>query len=70
MAEIIGPGAGEHSAELMGTPLNVFTWRPDGPPRLLLVVFHGLNRDAGPYRDNARAARRHDRRDRRRAGVR
>jgi poly(3-hydroxybutyrate) depolymerase len=55
MTEIIGPGAGQHSAKLMDTPLNVFTWRPGGgPPRLLIAVFHGLNRDAGPYRDNAR----------------
>lgn len=55
MTEIIAPGAGQHSASLMGTQLNIFTWRPAGPPRLLLAVFHGLNRDAGPYRDNARA---------------
>lgn len=55
MKAVIGPGNGEHSAELMGTKLNVFTYRPAGTPRRLIAVFHGLNRDAGPYRDSARS---------------
>jgi hypothetical protein len=55
MTETIAPGASEHSAELLGTRLNVFTYRPESTPRRVLVVFHGLNRDAGPYRDNARS---------------
>lgn len=55
-AQTIAPGKGEHSADLLGTKLNVFTYRPaERTPRLVLVVLHGLNRDAGPYRDNARA---------------
>jgi pimeloyl-ACP methyl ester carboxylesterase len=37
------------------TPIRVFTYRPaeyrDGP---LIVVFHGMNRNADTYRDNAR----------------
>jgi hypothetical protein len=48
-------GNGKHAAEVAGTRLNLFTYRPAGTPRLLLLVFHGLNRDAGPYRNNARA---------------
>jgi hypothetical protein len=55
MTKSIRPGPGEHSAVLMGTTLKVFTYRPEGTPRLILPVFHGLNRDAGPYRDNARS---------------
>ena len=52
---LIRRGNGKHSAEVAGTRLNVFTYRPRGTPRLLLLVFHGLNRDAQPYRNNARA---------------
>jgi hypothetical protein len=52
---IIAPGDGQYSADLDSKTLNVFTYRPSGTPRLLLLVFHGLNRDAGPYRTNARA---------------
>jgi len=55
-AQTIAAGNGEQSADLLGTRLNVFTYRPaERTPRLLLVVFHGLNRDAGPYRDHARS---------------
>ncbi|MBV8392608.1 MAG: hypothetical protein JOY81_05445 [Alphaproteobacteria bacterium] len=51
----IAAGNGEHTADLLGTKLNIFTYRPaDRAARWLLVVFHGLNRDAGPYRDHAR----------------
>jgi hypothetical protein len=51
---LIRRGNGKHSADIAGVPLNVFTYRPRGAPRLLLLVFHGLNRDAQPYRNNAR----------------
>jgi dienelactone hydrolase len=55
-AQTIAPGNHEYSVELPETKLNVFTYRPaDTAPKLVLIVFHGLNRDAGPYRDNARA---------------
>ena len=51
----IGPGDGEQSVSLSGTVLDVFTYRPvQCTPSLLLVVFHGIQRDAGPYRDRAR----------------
>ena len=54
-AATIGPDDGEQSVSLSGTVLNVFTYRPGHcTPSLLLVVFHGIQRDAGPYRDRAR----------------
>lgn len=54
-AATIGPGDGEQPASLSGTVLDVFTYRPaQCTPSLLLVVFHGIQRDAGPYRDRAR----------------
>ena len=55
-AQTIAPGKHEYNVDLSGTKLNVFTYRPADPaPKLVLIVFHGLNRDAGPYRDHARA---------------
>lgn len=46
-------GKGQFVATVRGKTLNVFTYRPsdytDGP---LLVVMHGLNRNADDYRDN------------------
>jgi pimeloyl-ACP methyl ester carboxylesterase len=54
-AETIAPGNGEFPVTLGNDKVNVFTYRPANcEPRRLLVVFHGLNRDAGPYRDHAR----------------
>jgi dienelactone hydrolase len=54
-AATITPGDGEQSVSLSGTVLDVFTYRPaQCTPSLLLVVFHGIQRDAGPYRDRAR----------------
>ena len=54
-AETIAQGNGEASVMLGDKKLNIFTYRPTTcEPRRLLVVFHGLNRDAGPYRDHAR----------------
>jgi len=54
-SQTIGPGNGEHSATLLDTTLKVFTYRPANCTlRLVLVVFHGSERDAGPYRDHAR----------------
>ena len=37
-----------------GTPLQLYTYRPACTPRLVLIVFHGVQRDPGPYRDHAR----------------
>jgi dienelactone hydrolase len=51
----IASGNGEQSAKLPGATLEVFTYRPAGcAPSFVLLVFHGVNRDAGPYRDRAR----------------
>jgi len=54
MNAILLPGDGEHSADLGGIPVDVFTWRPKAAPRLLLLVFHGMHADADTYRDRAR----------------
>jgi hypothetical protein len=51
----IESGDGEQSASLPGATLQVFTYRPAKCTLgLLLVVFHGVERNAGPYRDHAR----------------
>jgi hypothetical protein len=47
-------GNGKHVADIAGTRLNLFAYRPRGTPSLIALVFHGLNRDAQPYRNNAR----------------
>jgi pimeloyl-ACP methyl ester carboxylesterase len=50
----IASGAGEQTATISGQPFKVATYRPPScSPELLLVVFHGIGRDAGPYRDHA-----------------
>ncbi len=54
-AGAIAPGDGRAQVELSGTTLTVLTHRPTGcRPRLLLLVFHGIARDPGPYRAHAR----------------
>ena len=53
-AEPIAAGKGKQIAELNGTSMTVYTYRPDGcadPP--LLLVFHGAARNARDYRDYA-----------------
>jgi dienelactone hydrolase len=47
---------GQQTIDIGGTPMVVFTYRPAGcsDPSLLLV-FHGIARNAGTYRDYARA---------------
>ena len=53
--QTIGVGNGQQSAALPGATLELFTYRPANcSPGLVLLVFHGVNRDAGPYRDHAR----------------
>jgi dienelactone hydrolase len=37
-----------------GTELDIYTYRPDCPDPRLLLVFHGSDRNAADYRDNAR----------------
>jgi pimeloyl-ACP methyl ester carboxylesterase len=52
---ISASGEGELSALLPGATLPVSTYRPAKcSPALLLVVFHGTDRNAGPYRDRVR----------------
>src|SRR5439155_14488108 len=52
---VIGVSDGELAASLPGATLQVFTYRPAKcSPSLLLMVFHGTERNAGPYRDHAR----------------
>ncbi len=54
-ADAIPEGNGQQTADLDGTALQVFTYRPPGcTPSGILLVFHGLDRNAGPYRDHAR----------------
>ena len=48
----IGPG--QQTADLGGTPVQVFTYRPaDCTISAILLVFHGLERNAGGYRNDA-----------------
>jgi pimeloyl-ACP methyl ester carboxylesterase len=54
-AEPIARGEGQQTADLAGTKLMIFTYRPDTcTDPSLLFVFHGLNRNAKNYRDYAR----------------
>ena len=54
-AEAIPAGMGQQTADLGGTSLPVFTYRPAGcSDPALLMVFHGVARDANNYRDDAR----------------
>ncbi|HTR87559.1 MAG TPA: hypothetical protein VMI56_23950 [Reyranella sp.] len=51
----IEAGDGQQSAIVSGKAFDVFTYRPSScTPHLLLMVFHGVSRDAGPYRDHAK----------------
>jgi pimeloyl-ACP methyl ester carboxylesterase len=51
----IEPGSGAHVASVLGKSLKVETYRPQRcQPRLLLLVFHGIDRDADRYRDRTR----------------
>ena len=55
-ATTIEAGNGQQSASFAGTTLQLFTYKPANCSlKLLLVVFHGVERDAGPYRDHARS---------------
>lgn len=51
----IEPGNGAQVAAVAGKSLKVETYRPQRcQPHLLLLVFHGIERDADRYRDHAR----------------
>jgi len=46
---------GRQVIDINGTPMVVFTYRPAGcSDPALLLVFHGIARNAGTYRDDAR----------------
>jgi pimeloyl-ACP methyl ester carboxylesterase len=50
----IPAGSGQQVADLSGTTLQVFTYRPsDCPISGALLVFHGLSRNVADYRDYA-----------------
>lgn len=52
----IAAGNGQQPVSVGSTTLQVFTYRPANcSPRLLLVVFHGIEHDGGRYRDHARS---------------
>jgi pimeloyl-ACP methyl ester carboxylesterase len=56
-AEVVAipPGSAEVTATIDGVTLPVFTYRPEGcAVSGILLVFHGLHRDASGYRDDAR----------------
>jgi hypothetical protein len=53
-SNMIAPGDGKHTVQLGVETIDVFTWHPNAPPKLLLVVFHGMHADADNYRDRAR----------------
>ena len=53
-AEPIPIGNGRQAVHVDGTHLTIFTYRPACPDPSLLVVFHGIARNAADYRDYAR----------------
>jgi dienelactone hydrolase len=54
-AEPIPLGNGRQTVDVNGTRLAVFTYRPACRDPSLLLVFHGIARNAADYRDYARA---------------
>jgi pimeloyl-ACP methyl ester carboxylesterase len=50
----IGPGNAKYTVEFRGLPFDVFTYRPNCPIGGMLLVFHGLNRNAEGYRNVSR----------------
>jgi pimeloyl-ACP methyl ester carboxylesterase len=50
----IPSGKAQQKISLGGLPMDVFTYRPNCANPSLLVVFHGLNRNASGYRNSAR----------------
>src|SRR5499426_4171125 len=54
-AEPIPMGSGRQTVDVNGTRLTVFTYRPACADPSLLLVFHGIARNAAGYRDYARA---------------
>src|SRR5262245_57533593 len=54
-AEPIPIGSGRQTVDVDGTRLTVFTYRPACADPSLLLVFHGIARNAAEYCDYARA---------------
>lgn len=50
----IAPGSSEQSAAIGGKTMAISLFRPDCPDPSLLVVLHGVGRDAARYRDHAK----------------
>jgi hypothetical protein len=50
----IAPGSGQQTADVDGTKFEISTYRPNCSSPSILVVLHGLNRNADRYRDYAR----------------
>jgi hypothetical protein len=54
IADTIPVGKGAQDATIAGTNLHIFTYRAANcAPRTLLLVFHGVGRNAGGYRNHA-----------------
>ncbi len=53
-AEPIPIANGRQTIDVDGTRLVLFTYRPSCPDPSLLLVFHGVSRNAAAYRDDAR----------------
>jgi pimeloyl-ACP methyl ester carboxylesterase len=47
-------GDGEVTAQISDVSFRIYSYRPACPVRGMLLVFHGLSRDADSYRDHAR----------------
>jgi len=54
-ADPIPMGSGRQTVDVNGTHIAVFTYRPACADPSLLLVFHGIARNAAGYRDYARA---------------
>lgn len=50
----IHPGNGKYTVNLQAIPFDVFTYKPNCPPKGILVVLHGIARDAENYRNITR----------------
>jgi hypothetical protein len=49
--QTISAGKSETTVTVLATPLQVLTYRPSCPPRLVIAIFHGLGRSTAVERD-------------------
>jgi len=54
-AETIPVGDAEQRIQINDVSFQIFTYKPSCPVKEILVVFHGVNRNADEYRNNARS---------------